>query len=98
LRIQPVRDIHSRYYVRIAAEDRPGVLSRIAGVLGRNHISISSVIQKGRTTHGAVPIFMLTHEARESDMQNAMRQISRLTLVRQNTMLIRIADDMLSAE
>ena len=98
LRIQPVRDIQSRYYVRFAAEDRPGVLSRIAGVLGRNHISISSVIQKGRTTHGAVPIFMLTHEARESDMQNAMRQISRLTLVRQNTMLIRIADDMLSAE
>ena len=41
---------------------------------------------------------MLTHEARESDMQNAMRQISRLTLVRHNTMLIRIADDMLSAE
>jgi len=98
LRAQPIKDVQSRYYLRFSAEDRPGVLSRIAGVLGRNRISISSVIQKGRTSHGGtVPIFMLTHEARESDMQNAMRQIERLALVQQKTMLIRIADEMLSA-
>ncbi len=95
LRLQPVKDIQSRYYLRLSVDDRPGVLSRIAGVLGRNRISISSVIQKGRTSRGGatVPIFMLTHEARESDMQNAMRQINRLALVRQKTMLIRIADE-----
>jgi homoserine dehydrogenase len=98
LRLQPIKDVQSRYYLRFSAEDRPGVLSRIAGVLGRNRISISSVIQKGRTSHGGtVPIFMLTHEARESDMQNAMRQINRLALVQQKTILIRIADEMLSA-
>lgn len=97
LRLQPVKNIQSRYYVRFSADDRPGVLSRIAGVLGRNRISISSVIQKGRTSRGGtVPIFMLTHEARESDMQSAMRQINRLALVRQKTMLIRIADDLLN--
>ncbi|MBM4311354.1 MAG: homoserine dehydrogenase [Deltaproteobacteria bacterium] len=97
LRLQPVKNIQSRYYVRFSADDRPGVLSRIAGVLGRNRISISSVIQKGRTSHGGtVPIFMLTHEARESDMQSAMRQINRLALARQKAMLIRIADDLLS--
>jgi len=99
LRLQPVKNIQSRYYLRFSAVDRPGVLSRIAGVLGRNRISISSVIQKGRTSSsGTVPIFMLTHEASESDMQTAMRQINRLALVRQKTMLIRIADEMLSAE
>ena len=100
LNIQPIKDIQSRYYLRFSADDRPGVLSRIAGILGRNHISISSVIQKGRTTQhgGTVSIFMLTHEALEADMHKAMRQIKRLAIMRSNTMLIRIADDMLSAE
>ncbi len=99
LRLQPVKEIQSRYYLRFSADDRPGVLSRIAGILGRNHISISSVIQKGRKTHGGtVSIFMITHEACESDMQKAMRQIKRLAIMRSDTMLIRIADDMLSAE
>jgi homoserine dehydrogenase len=99
LRLQPVKDIQSRYYLRFSADDRPGVLSRIAGILGRNQISISSVIQKGRTTHGeTVSIFMITHEAGESNMQKAMRQIRRLPIMRSETMLIRIADEMLSAE
>jgi homoserine dehydrogenase len=99
LRLQPVKDIQSRYYLRFSADDRPGVLSRIAGILGRNQISISSVIQKGRTTHGeTVSIFMITHEASESNMQKAMRQIRRLPIMRSETMLIRIADEMLSAE
>jgi len=99
LRIQPVREIQSRYYLRFSANDCPGVLSRIAGILGRNQISISSVIQKGRKNHGGtVSIFMITHEACESDMQKAMRQIKRLAIMRSDTMLIRIADDMLSAE
>jgi len=99
LRLQPVKEIQSRYYLRFSANDRPGVLSRIAGILGRNHISISSVIQKGRTIHGGtVSIFMITHEALESDMQKAMSQIKRLAIMRSDTMLIRIADEMLSAE
>jgi homoserine dehydrogenase len=100
MRLQPIRDIQSRYYLRFTADDRPGVLSRIAGILGRNHISISSVIQKGRTTKhgGTVSIFMLTHEALEADMHKAMSQIKRLAIMRSDTMLIRIADDMLSAE
>jgi homoserine dehydrogenase len=99
LRLQPVNEIQSRYYLRFSANDNPGVLSRIAGILGRHDISISSVIQKGRKTHGGtVSIFMITHEALESDMQKAMSQIKRLAIMRSETMLIRIADDMLSAE
>lgn len=93
LRIRPFRNIMSRYYMRFSAVDKPGVLSKISGVLGRNHISIHSVVQKGRQTRGgAVPIFMLTHEARESDMQKALVQLDRLALLRQKTMIIRIED------
>ncbi len=43
---------------------KPGVLSKIAGVLGAHSISISSVIQKGRKEESAVPIFIVTHNER----------------------------------
>ncbi len=72
--------------------DKPGVLSAVSGVLGRNHISIHSVVQKGRdTTNTAVSIFMLTHEAKESDLQKAIRQLEKLSILKGKTMVIRIA-------
>src|SRR5512140_2676268 len=55
LSIRKMDDITSCYYLRFSAMDKPGVLSRISGVLGKNNISISSVIQKGRGTGEAVP-------------------------------------------
>ncbi len=48
LTIRKMDDITSCYYLRFSALDKPGVLSRISGVLGKNNISISSMIQKGR--------------------------------------------------
>ena len=89
--VKPIKEINTRYYLRFSAVDEPGVLSKISGILGRNHISIHSVVQQGRRTRGgAVPIFMLTHEALESHLQKALRQIDRLSILRDKTMLIRI--------
>jgi homoserine dehydrogenase len=97
--IKPVSEVRTRYYLRFSAEDKPGVLSQISGVLGRNHISIHSVVQKGRQTRrGSVTIFMLTHEAKESDLQKALKQIDRLAILRHKTMLIRIEDGIRQAE
>jgi len=93
IKVKPVRDTVIRYYLRLTAADMPGVLSKISGILGRHKISISSVIQKGRRARGgAVPIFMLTHEAREADLQKALREIDRLSMMKQKTMVIRIED------
>jgi homoserine dehydrogenase len=50
--LMPFDQIRTNYYFRFSAVDRPGVLSRIAGVLGANDISISTVIQKGRMQGG----------------------------------------------
>src|SRR3989442_2229356 len=60
------------------AQDKPGVLSRVAGILGENDISIANVIQKGRGTREAVPVVIVTHEARERDMRAALAKIDRL--------------------
>jgi homoserine dehydrogenase len=87
--------IWTNYYFRFSAVDRPGVLSRISGILGANDISIATVIQKGRMQGGAVPIVMTTYKARERDVQKALEDIDRLDIVMGKTMLIRIEDDKL---
>lgn len=88
--IKKMQDLNSTYYVRFSVVDRPGVLSRIAGILGEQGISIASVIQKGRRAEEGVSIFMLTHEAREENMQHALQQIDRLDFILNKTVLIRI--------
>jgi homoserine dehydrogenase len=93
--LMPFEQIRTNYYFRFSAVDRPGVLSRIAGILGDNDISISTVIQKGRMEGGAVPIVMTTYKAREMDVCKALEVIDHLDVVMGKTMLIRIEDDKL---
>jgi len=90
--IRHIHDITSTYYLRFTVVDRPGVLSRISGILGNLDISIASVIQKGREAGKPVSIYMLTHEAREKNMQKALQEIDRLPITVDKTKLIRIED------
>jgi homoserine dehydrogenase len=91
-RIQPMEELSAAYYFRFTAMDKPGVLSSIAGILGEHRISIASVIQKGRREGGAVPVVMMTHEAREADVRQALSRIDRLDDIPEKTMLIRVED------
>ena len=88
--LKPMDRIRSRYYLRVMALDKPGVLSMVSGVLGDHHISIASVIQKGRAEQAAVPVVMLSHEATEGDMQKALKRINHLEVVAGETMCIRV--------
>jgi homoserine dehydrogenase len=91
--VLPVDEIFTHYYIRFSAEDRPGVLSKISGILGDFDISIKSVHQKGRESKGPVPIVMLTHLAREADVQKALTKITALDVVSDQPVLIRIEDE-----
>jgi homoserine dehydrogenase len=91
--LMPFDQIRTNYYFRFSVLDRPGVLSRISGILGNNDISIATVIQKGRKEGGAVTIVMTTHKARELDVRRAMEDIDKLDVVMGKTMLIRIEDN-----
>ena len=90
--IKPISDVTTCYYFRFSAVDRPGVLSSIAGILGAHQISIAAVLQKGRQIEGAVPVVMLTHEAIESNVQNALAEIDHLDVVLAPTQVIRVED------
>jgi homoserine dehydrogenase len=87
-------EVRTNYYLRFAAVDQPGVLSAISGVLAREGISILSVVQKGRMlAGGAVPVVMVTHEAREAGIQNALAELDSLPVTAGKTQLIRIQDE-----
>jgi len=90
LKIKAIGDIESMYYFRFTALDRPGVLSRISGILGDYNIGIAAVIQKGRRAGAAVPLVVLTHKARERDVQKALQEIDRLDVVADRTAFIRV--------
>ena len=90
LRIRPMEEITSLYYIRFMVLDRPGVLSQIAGVLGRYSISISSVLQQGRKEGQTVPVVIMTHMAKERDIQNALREINPMPYISEPTTLIRV--------
>jgi homoserine dehydrogenase len=91
--IVSVDELVTHYYFRFTVKDQPGVLSTISGILGEYGISIQSVQQKGRKSTGAVPVVMLTHRAREADVQKAFRRIEALDVVDEKPMLIRLEDN-----
>ena len=90
--IRPMDELNTAYYFRFSAVDKPGVLSKISGILGDHQISIASVIQKGREEKGSVPVVMLTHEAQESNVIKALSLMENLDVLTDETMMIRVEE------
>lgn len=90
LKVRGIDDLQGDYYLRFMVIDKPGVLSQIAGILGRHKISIASVIQKEERAGQSVPIVMHTREARERDLKKALSEINRLKVVRGKSVYLRV--------
>ncbi|MGB2885809.1 MAG: homoserine dehydrogenase, partial [Dehalococcoidia bacterium] len=85
--------IVTRYYMRLTIADRPNVLAQIAKVLGDNLISIASAIQKEADESAqTAEIVLMTHPAQESAVQQAIREIEALPVVKEIGNLIRVED------
>jgi len=91
-RLRSIEEIESRYYIRFMAIDKPGVLAKISGLLGKYQISIASVTQKERRKQKVVPIVMVTHEAKERNLREALHRISLLDVVKEKPTAIRIEE------
>ncbi len=89
--IKRMDDVVCEYYLRFMARDQPGVLGAIASVLGRNRISIASVIQQERGVGSTVPVIMRTHEAPERNLKRALMAIAKLKMV-ESSAFIRIEE------
>ena len=91
LPVRPMDALETRYYVRLWVADRPGVLAKIAQVFGDHRISIASCIQKETdTTAGTAELVIVTHPAREADMQAAVADFRSLEIVRELANVLRI--------
>ncbi|MEK6606419.1 MAG: homoserine dehydrogenase [Myxococcota bacterium] len=94
LRDLPIRDmgdLECRYYLRLAVADQPGVLARVAGALAAHGISIAEVVQ-GSAAAGPVSLIILTHRARERDVQAARAEIDAMEAALGRTKLLRIEE------
>ena len=95
-RPRAVGDVKTRYYLRVVAADRPGVIGKIAGLLGDRAISLASVLQKEdvQVSEGDryAEIVFMTHQAQEAAVQQALQEIERLDVVARVGSLIRVED------
>ena len=89
-KIKDMSNVESKYYLRITALDKPGVLHSLSGILSDLNISIESVSQRKVDQTDAVPIFMVTHHALEKNVQKAIELIDKLDFVKEETMIIRL--------
>ena len=91
--VSSIDGLQSKYYLRLNVADRPGVLAQIAQVLGDGDISIASVIQKDADPHNqSAELVIITHPAREASVQESLRKVVELNVVREVNNLLRIEE------
>ncbi|MEQ2128734.1 homoserine dehydrogenase [Caldanaerobacter subterraneus KAk] len=88
----PIEDTFSKYYIRLIAFDRPGVMSKITGVLGNKGISLLSVVQKGSLGETA-EIVLVTHIANTGKVLEALKEIEELKEVEKIESVIKVRED-----
>lgn len=78
------------YYMRLMVQDRPGVIAAVSGALAKERISLESMLQRGRSESGEVPVVLTTHETEEAAMRRALARITKLGAVAEEPCVIRI--------
>ncbi len=89
--ILPADQMHTAYYLRLTAQDHPGVLAEVSGILSRAGINIDAIVQKTASDKGGpVPIIMLTQPVLEATMNAAIRDIEALDAIEGPVVRIRL--------
>lgn len=94
-KIRDMKDVYSKYYIRIRVKDEPGVLGDITAIFGDNKVSLRSVIQRGNehdTEEEYVTLVLVTHYTKESNIIDAIDEIYELQSVKKIRNIIRIED------
>ncbi|MGR9074067.1 MAG: homoserine dehydrogenase [Gammaproteobacteria bacterium] len=91
LPVLPMEQVETAYYLRLNAEDRPGVLADVTRILADHKISIEAIIQKEPLEdEKTVPVIMLTQKTLEKEMNQAISQIEKLDTVTRKVTRIRV--------
>lgn len=79
------------YYIRITVKDVPGIFGEIASILGKNGVSLSSVIQKAKGEE-FVPLVFITHKTEEGKINKSIEDIAKMKAVQKIENLIRVEE------
>jgi homoserine dehydrogenase len=90
-RLPIVADVTSSFYLHLAVSDRPGVLAKVAQVLGDKDVSVKSVVQRGEGED--TRLVMVIHECLESRFSAALEAIDRLDVLRSPPRAIRVIEE-----
>lgn len=91
LPILPIGECESAYYLRIHAQDRPGVLAKVATILSERGINIESIMQKeAEEQDGLVPMILVTHRVVERNIDDAIAALEALDDISGNVVRIRV--------
>jgi homoserine dehydrogenase len=88
-------EFHERHFLRVSADDRPGALARITGILGEHRISIASVIQHepSGAAGAAVPLVIMTHRCGSEAIRKAVAHIDASDVVAGRSVCLSVLDD-----
>jgi len=84
-----IDELETEFYLRLTAVDKPGVLSKVTGILGEHGISIRALSQKPEHDPENVPVIILTHTAKNARVMRALAEIDALDIIREQTRVIR---------
>ena len=92
--VMPIEEVETRYYLRFAVGDHPGVLGHIASALGAEGVSIEQMVQEGRALEadGAVPVCIITHRCSEGSVRRAVKAIQGKAFLKGTPRILRIED------
>jgi homoserine dehydrogenase len=89
--ILPIDDVETANYLRMSAQDKPGVLSKIATILSDSGISIEAMIQKeAKEGESTVPLILLTNQVQDKKLAAAIRSIEALDSITGSVQRIRV--------
>lgn len=93
--LKPVSELETSYYLRVSVIDQPGAMAKISGVLANHNISINSMLQSGERREGkAADIIIVTHKAREADIQAALTGIGETDVAQDQPFVLRVEEEL----
>jgi len=93
LKVLPMEEVVTAYYLRMQVEDRPGVLADISRILADASISINAMVQREPAAgEEQVDIIMITHQTREKSINTAIGKIEKLPVVTGRVTRIRLEE------
>ncbi|MDK2822531.1 MAG: homoserine dehydrogenase [Clostridia bacterium] len=95
--VKHINEIKTKYYLRLQAKDKPGVLASIASVFGNHDVSLATVIQKHRSGNMA-EIVVITDYVQEKHINDALQIIKGLSIVSEISALIRVYSNSIDEE